>query len=139
MREVINRVVPLVMVGLLVFQFSTKGLPAWDWTVPIVGPSNGPRAVVTIIEDDSPPPEVGALRAQLRNDTSFGKSEYRAYFIGQDAANGVRALPDAYQGEFGLYIGTLTSDGKMDELLYSGELPKTKEEVLAKWREVGGE
>jgi len=133
MREVINRVVPLVMVGLAVWHAATQGLPNLDIT--IAGPVDGPRAVVTVTESGMATPQRDALLAQLQNDTDWGASIYRAY-----EADHTAAVPfiEAFPGD-SLHIGTLTADGKLGRLLYSGPLPATKSEVIDQWNQHGGQ
>ncbi|QDU75451.1 hypothetical protein Pan97_24830 [Bremerella volcania] len=132
MREVINRVVPLVMVALIVWHVATRGFPAFDLNV--FGPVDGPRAVVTITESSTATPQRDALLAQLQNDTDWGTSIYRAYEANHAAA---ATFTEAYPGD-GLHIGTLTGDGKLGEILFSGPLPPTKQEVLQQWNKHGG-
>ena len=133
MREVINRVVPLVMVAISVWHVATQGLPTWD--IPTIGPANGPRAVVTVTESSTATPKRDALLAQLQTDTNWGGSVYRAYETNHAAAS---TFTQAHPAD-SLHIGTLTPDGKLDQLLFSGPLPETKQEVLDTWKHHGGE
>lgn len=132
MREVINRVVPLLIVSLAVWHVATQGLPTID--THIVQPADGPRAIVTVTESSAATPKRDALLAQLQNDTDWGDSLYRAYENDHAAA---ATFIQAYPGD-SLHIGTLTPDGKLDQLLYSGPLPPTKQEVLDHWHQHGG-
>lgn len=130
MREVINRVVPLLMVALAVWHVATQGLPSMS----VIGPVDGPRAVVTVTESSTATPQRDALLAQLQNDTKWGTSVYRAYEANHAAAE---VFTQAHPGD-SLHIGTLTADGKLGQLLYSGPLPQTKPEVIAQWNQYGG-
>ncbi|MEW4564702.1 hypothetical protein AB1K70_19335 [Bremerella sp. JC770] len=134
MREVINRMVPLVMVGLVVWHIATQGFPTLGITT-IAGPIDGPRAVVTVTESSTATPQRDALLAQLQNDTAWGTSVYRAYEADHAAA---APFVEAYLGD-SLHIGTLTTDGKLGQLLYSGPLPSTKSEVIDRWNQHGGQ
>jgi len=132
MREVVNRVVPLVMVALVVWHVATQGLPAFE--VNWFGPADGPRAVITVTESGTATPKRDALLAQLRSDTDWGGSVYRAYEADHAAAESFVA---AHSGD-SLHIGTLTEEGKLKQLLYSGPLPNTREEVINTWQQHGG-
>ncbi len=133
MREVINRVVPLIMVGIAVWHVATSGLPTWN--IPVIGPADGPRAVVTVTESSAATPSRDALLAQLQTDTDWGSSLYRAYEANHAAAS---TFTQAHPAD-SLHIGTLTPDGKLDQLLFSGPLPETKQECLDTWKQYGGE
>lgn len=133
MREVVNRVVPLFMVAFSVWHVATNGFPSIDTHV--LGPAAGPRAVVTVTESGTATPKRDALLAQLQNDTSWGSSIYRAY-----EANHAAAVPftQAYPGD-SLHIGTLTPEGKLEKLLYSGPLPPAQTQVIDLWKQHGGQ
>lgn len=132
MKDVINRVVPLVMVAIAVWHVAIHGVPTLDLNV--IKPSDGPRAVVTITESSTATPSRDALLAELQNNTDWGTSIYRAYEADHAAA---AAFVEARPGD-SLHIGTLTSDGKLDQLLDSGPLPQTKQEVINQWKQHGG-
>lgn len=106
-----------------------------DSVLPIVGPSNGPRAVVTIAESANATPERGAMLAELRNSTDWGDSIYRFYETDEAAA---KKFVEAYPSGDSVHIGTLI-DGKLGELLYSGPLPNEASKVVELWKENGGE
>ncbi|MBA2116803.1 hypothetical protein [Bremerella alba] len=132
MREVINRVVPMLMVALIVWHVATNGFPRLDQIM--IEPTSGPRAVVTVTESSTATPQRDALLAQLQTDTDWGTSVYRAYEADHPAAE---AFTQAHPGS-SLHIGTLTTDGKLNQLLYSGPLPPTKQQVLDQWNQHGG-
>lgn len=132
MREVINRVVPLVMVAIAAWHVATQGLPAID--IDVSTPVDGPRAVVTITESSTATPARDGLLAQLQTNTNWGTSVYRAYEADHAAA---APFIEAYPGD-SLHIGTLSPDGKLDQLLYSGPLPQTKQAVIDQWTQHGG-
>ena len=118
----------LIVAGVLPWVLGGDGVPS------IIGPSEGPRAVVSIAESGNASPSRDAVLAELRS-TNWGKSTYRQYDPDHAAA---KTFTDAYPGD-GFHIGTLNSDGKLDELLYSGELPKSKAEAIELWKEHRGE
>ncbi|PQO33310.1 hypothetical protein C5Y96_10690 [Blastopirellula marina] len=132
MREVVNRVVPPIMACLVVWHVATHGLPSLDSN--LLAPTAGPRAVVTVTESSTATPNRDALLAQLQNDTAWGSSVYRAYEANHTAA---ASFTEAYPGD-SLHIGTLTPEGKLARLLYSGPLPQTKQQVLDLWKQHGG-
>lgn len=123
-------IIAVLCVAAIVWAQFGGGVPS------IIGPGKGPRVIVTVTESGQATPARDAVLAELRTSTNWGQSAYINYETTSHEA--AKPFVEKRAGD-SLHIGTMTSDGKFGDFLYSGPLPPAASEVVATWKEHGGE